>query len=177
MTECQAVRDQLFEAAPDELAGVARTEVAEHLRDCPRCGPVARVLLDEHARLGRALALVEPSMSADAAVDRVLTMENDESARDRWGERARRFRGFLGAAFPMAAAAAIAAYFVYGFEAPHPAADAPATKVVVSPTAPPSPSPTGGVRVTVPSGSTTIVLSTGNPDITLVWISDKDVPL
>ena len=69
MTACATVREDLLEAPPDELAGVAQTPLAQHLRECQRCGPIARLLLEEHARLGGALAVIQPSLTADAATD------------------------------------------------------------------------------------------------------------
>jgi hypothetical protein len=166
VSACTTIQDELLEAAPDELAGVARTPIAEHLRDCPDCAPVARLLLDEHARLGRALALVQPSLSPDEATDDVLTTAR-LAPDSTWRDRVDRARRFLITALPMAAAAAIAAYFVYGL----PGRDVPAVDVTV-----PAPEvPARFVRATVPAGASAVVLRTANPNITLVWITEKEI--
>jgi len=127
VTDCAIIRDELLDAAPDELAGVAPTALATHVRACPRCGPLARMLLDEQSRLGSALALIEPRMSA-------------------------------------AAAAALAAYIVYGNRPPvylwSVDREVPAT----------------AVRITAMPGTGTIVLQTADPDITFAWIGKEIAP-
>jgi hypothetical protein len=65
----------------------------------------------------------------------------------------------------MAAAAALAAWFVYGDREPVPY---PVGSFV--------PAPARVVRITAPPGISTIVLSTGDPDITFAWIGKEIVP-
>ena len=165
MTSCTAVREELLEAPPDELAGVAQTPLAAHLRECPRCGPIARLLLDEHARLGGALAVIQPNLSADAATDQVLGAagEPHRGARRRGG----RVRRFVAAAFPMAAAAAIAAYFVYGAWPDRP------TTIIASSIGVEEPAEL--VRATAPENGSAVVLRTSDPNITLVWLTQKEI--
>jgi hypothetical protein len=166
MNICATMREELLEAAPDELAGVAQTPIAEHVRECRRCGPIARVLVEEHARLGTALTLVQPRLSADAAADDILATP-DPVPESRWRTRAEGARRFLAAAFPMAAAAAIAAYFVYGV--------LPAEDPIVVVTAMDQERPARVVRATVPEGGSAVVLRTANENITLVWITPREI--
>ena len=162
MTDCAIIRDELLDAAPDELAGVAATALATHVRDCPRCGPLARMLLDEQSRLGSAIALIEPRMSAAAAASDVLALQPVVGAeRETRRERLARFAATV---FPMAAAAGLAAYIVYGNRPPvylwSIEAEVPAT----------------AVRITAMPGTGTIVLQTADPDITFAWIGKEIAP-
>ena len=162
MIDCAIIREELLDAAPDELAGVAPTALATHVRDCPRCGPLARMLLDEQSRLGSALALIEPRVSAAAAASDVLALQPMPlPQRETRRERLARFAATV---FPMAAAAALAAYLVYGNRTPVPYAaferEVPAT----------------AVRITAMPGTGTIVLQTADPDITFAWIGKEIAP-
>ena len=163
MTRCFVAREELLEANPDELAGVAATDLAEHVRTCPRCGMMARILVEEHARLGAALSVVNPRLSPDAAVDQVLGIERFPGAAPARPSRRERVRQFFVAALPMAAAAAIAAYFVYGTGTPDPV---PAISSVRPTT----------VVVTAAPGTGTAVFATRNPRITLVWFGQEITP-
>jgi hypothetical protein len=163
VTDCAIIRDELLDAAPDELAGVAPTALATHVRACPRCGPLARMLLDEQSRLGSALALIEPRMSAAAAASDVLALQPTTSLPQRETGRERLAR-FAATVFPMAAAAALAAYIVYGNRPPvylwSVDREVPAT----------------AVRITAMPGTGTIVLQTADPDITFAWIGKEIAP-
>ena len=162
MTECIAWQEELLEAAPDELAGVAPTALADHVRDCHRCGETARLLLAEHARLGTALALAQPRRSADDAAAEILATSGvvipyRES-------RLERLQRYAAAVFPLAVAAGLAVYVVYGRDQPVPAAmwveESPAT----------------AVRVTAPPGTGVVVLKTSDPNITFAWIGQEIDP-
>ena len=162
MMECTTYRDELLEAAPDELAGVAPTPLADHVRECRRCGETARLLLTEHARLGSALSLLQPSLSADAAASDVLSaavgvLPFRPSRRERLGR-------FAATVFPMAAAAALAIYVVYGRDE------------AVPQVAQVSEQPATQVRITAPPGTGTIVLTTSDPNITFAWIGQEINP-
>jgi hypothetical protein len=162
VTECTTWQDELFEAAPDELAGVAPTALAGHVRECHRCGETARLLLAEHARLGTALSLVQPRVSADAAAGEILSMSDVVVPyRPSRGERLQRVAATI---FPMAAAAALAIYVVYGRD------DVVPTPVVERE------QPATAVRITAPPGTGTIVLKTSDPDITFAWIGQEIDP-
>ena len=162
MIDCTIVREELLDAAPDELAGVAPTALATHVRDCPRCGPLARMFLDDQARLGAALALVQPRISAAAAASEVLGSE--PIALPLRETRRERFVRFAATAFPMAAAAALAAYLVYGDRIPAPYSAGIREE------------PAQLVRITAMPGTGTIVLNTSDPDITFAWIGKEIVP-
>lgn len=159
--ECTMRRDELLEAAPDELAGVAPTALAEHVRSCGSCRDTARVLLAEHARLGNALALVQPRLSADAAVDEALGATGMLPRRPGRREGVQRF---IAAFFPMAAAAGLAMYVIYGREdgAPRPL-PAPERQIT-------------RVRISAPPGTNTVILRTSDPTITFAWIGREVVP-
>ncbi len=163
MIDCTAAREELLDAAPDELAGVAPTMLATHVRDCPRCGPLARTFLDEQARLGSALALVQPRVSASAAAIEILASQQLALVPDRETARERIGR-FASAVLPMAVAAGLAAYVVYGNRDPVPY---PAFAREV---------PAAAVRITAPPGTGTIVLQTADPDITFAWIGKEIAP-
>ena len=162
MTDCIIAREEMLDAAPDELAGIAPTALASHVRDCPRCGPLARMLLDEQSRLGAALALVQPRLSAAAAASDVLG--DQPIALPLRETRRERLARFAATAFPMAAAAALAAYLVYGNITPVPYAASTYEQ------------PARAVRVTAMPGTGTIVLTTNDPDITFAWIGKEIVP-
>lgn len=167
MRDCLVVREELLDAAPDELAGIAATPIATHVRGCARCGPFARMLLDEQSRLGSAVALVQPRLSAAAAADAVLGAEPPApwlqlvEERESRGER---FMRFVSAVLPMAAAAAIAAYVVYGDRSPVPTP------------APFGEAPATAVRITAPPGAQTVILTTSDPEITFAWIGKEIAP-
>ena len=162
MTECTRYGDELLEAAPDELAGVAPTALADHVRECRRCGDTARLLLAEHARLGTALSLVQPRLAADAAADAILATSSAAIPfRPSRMERVQRLAATL---FPMAAAAGLAIYAVYGRD------DA------VPPIAYVPEEPATEVRITAPPGRGTIVLRTSDPNITFAWIGREIDP-
>ena len=162
MTECTTWQDDLLEAAPDELAGVAPTPLADHVRECQRCGNTARVLLGEHARLGTALSLIQPRVSADAAVADILA--TDDSVVPFRPSRGERLQRIAAAIFPMAAAAAIAAYVVYGRDD-----GVPSTVYAIERAA-------TAVRITAPAGTGTVVLKTSDPNITFAWIGQEIDP-
>ena len=163
MIDCALAREEMLDAAPDELGGVARTELAMHVRSCPRCGPLARLLLDEQARLGGAISLVQPRLSPDAAASEILAIPSIPSrARESRREQLGRWAATL---FPMAAAAGLAAWFVYGNREPVP-----------YPVGTFAQAPARAVRITAPPGTSTIVLNTADPDITFAWIGKEIVP-
>ena len=162
MIDCALVREEMLDAAPDELAGVAPTALAAHVRECRQCAPLARLLLDEQARLGMALGLVQPRLSAAEAASEVLFAHPaSPPMREPFRDRAARFAATV---FPMAAAAALAAYLVYGDRTP-----VPYTGRIVE-------TPAHAVRITAPPGTGTIVLNTSDPDITFAWIGKEIVP-
>lgn len=167
MRDCLVIREELLDAAPDELAGVASTPVATHVRGCPRCGPLARMLLDEQSRLSGALALVQPRLSASAAADAVLGAQPPApylQLVDEGETRGERVMRFAASVLPMAAAAALAAYLVYGDQSPVPYS------------APISERPATAVRITAPPGAQTVILNTSDPDITFAWIGKETAP-
>ena len=163
MIDCRVYYDDLLEAAPDELAGVAPTGLGEHVRDCVHCGETARLLLAEQARLGSALAALQPRMSAEDAADDVLATLDANAPRYSRRARVQRWAATI---FPMAAAAGLAMYAIYGRPEPRP-------PVVVD----------SGlraarqqVRITVPAGAHAVVLKTSDRNITFAWIGPESIP-
>lgn len=53
---CDDILVRLLEADTDELEGRGSSDVAVHVRNCPKCQAVAKAVLDETARLGAAVA-------------------------------------------------------------------------------------------------------------------------
>jgi len=162
VTDCMTWRDELLEAAPDELAGVAPTALSDHVRSCGHCGPTARLLLAEHARLGNTLSLLQPRRSADAAAMEVLgALDVPQPIRYRRRDRLQQFAATI---FPMAAAAALAIYVVYGRGEQVPRRVTPVERSITH------------VRITAPPGTGTIVLTTSDPDITFAWFGQEPLP-
>jgi hypothetical protein len=120
------------------------------------------MILAEEARLGSALAVMQPRRSAGAAASEILAGEEPvlvigETRRERIGR-------WAATIFPLAAAAALAAYVVYGNPEP-----VPYTGDFVE-------APARMIRITATAGTGTIVLNTSDPDITFAWIGKEIVP-
>ncbi len=99
--DCKAAFERLLEADPAELAGRSDTELAVHVRACPRCGAVAARLLEGQEELGNALDELGPRVGVEEALG---------AARVRRRRQERRRHAWQIAA-PLAAAAAVTAIF------------------------------------------------------------------
>ena len=81
MSRCSEIRDLLLEASPQELAGRDDSSVARHVAECPACGKVAALLLEETAALDRALAFQGPP-DVDAILDAALGTHGHTGSED-----------------------------------------------------------------------------------------------
>lgn len=144
MSDCAHVRDLMLEAEPASLLGSGDDPVAAHVRTCPACAALARIVLEETAALDRFLANAGP-VDAEALV---------EAAWDA-PPRAKRItprRHWLG----WAAAAAVAGLLFVRGDRPLPFT--------------PSVAPQGPPPLVEPApGQNVAVLATDNPDITVLW--------
>lgn len=98
---CDAAYERLLQADPVELAGRSDSELASHVRTCPRCEAVAEQLLAGQVQLANALAELGPRTDVGDALSAVR-------ARRRAVSKWELVRGWA----PIAAAAAIAAMMV-----------------------------------------------------------------
>ncbi|MEQ9397901.1 MAG: hypothetical protein RJQ04_01910 [Longimicrobiales bacterium] len=106
MTPCPDRLDAFLTAEPEELAGRGGGPLADHVRECPACATVARALLDETRRLGRALdrlSALPPGFDASRLVARARAPEAPPAAATRTGSR-RPWRAVAGAGVAAAAA-------------------------------------------------------------------------
>lgn len=143
--------ERMLEAEPAELAGEGATPLATHVRSCERCRALGRRLLEEQARLARALETVRPGAAVEEATELALAEETPEAGRFGW----------VPVLAPLAAAAAVAALLLWmpGWQDPG------------RPGAPPAASGPefDQVSVDVHEGSA-IVFATRDPDVTIVWL-------
>ena len=188
----------MLEAGPAELRGDGDTELARHIAGCDRCAAAAATILDELDAVDRAVAhlaadgpgtaeaTAAPSThgEADAAVDAALAairtgrqgdvasldprrrteVDGEPSAR---GSTADADRSWLRAAWvPLAAAAALAAVLVFSRDDPFAGAPPGAP--------PPEPTMEPRVSVTPPADRAAAIMETENPDITIVWLYQRE---
>jgi len=72
MTACDQPLAALLDAEPDELAGRADSDLAEHIRDCSHCSEAARRILMAYGNLDEALAEA-PLVDAESLVERAAS--------------------------------------------------------------------------------------------------------
>jgi len=183
MTDCVVHRERLLEASPPELrqalararatdpraegvgAGIDSARFETHLASCPTCLAAAERVVEGLDALDRALDM-GPDMGLDmgldtalddrsSGVDPVAILERARAAagkgRPSWARSDRMAAALL-------AAAAVALVFVRPPSGPSPH---PPSAVAARPTGP---------DVEAPAGRNVAVLSTDNPDITVLWI-------
>jgi anti-sigma-K factor RskA len=101
--KCDNAFERMLEADPAELSGRSDSELAGHVRECPRCQAVATELLAGQLQLASALIELGPRTEVSEALG---------AAQARWQKTLRRERAWRWA--PLAAAAAVAAAMVIG---------------------------------------------------------------
>ena len=179
MTDCVVHRERLLEASPPELrqalararatdpraegvgAGIDSARFETHLASCPTCLAAAERVVEGLDALDRALDM-GLDMGLDIAlddrssgVDPVAILERARAAAGK-GRPSRARSDRMAAA--LLAAAAVALVFVRPPSGPSPH---PPAEVAARPTGP---------DVEAPAGRNVAVLSTDNPDITVLWI-------
>jgi hypothetical protein len=138
---CDEARERILEADLDELSAGAGSPLQRHLAHCPDCAAAARAVLDQERALGATLGAVRGSRGAEHA----LTHRRSLVGWRRAGVAA------------LALAAGLAGLLLLRRPAPperEPAVARPAE-----------------ARVEVSVDRPFVILSTGNPDVTLVWLN------
>ncbi len=140
---CDAARDLMLEADPDELRGAGATALALHLAGCAECR-----------------ALAERVLAQQAALDRALTAMAEAAQRGprRAGRTGRRL-----ATWGLAAAAGLAALLLARPDRP----DGDGRLAVPPPLA--SAAAPVDVDVSGTPGRSAVVMKTADPTITIVW--------
>jgi len=140
MDECRSFQELMLEADPEELSGSADTPLSVHLLTCPECESIARRFREGEAGLRRIMSSLGPQRPIGAA-------PRPPARRRHWAWAS------------LATAAALSLWF--GLRANGP----PVTNVN------PRAAPTGHSRqaVTVATNQNVVIMSTTNPDITIMW--------
>lgn len=189
---CAQARERMLTADPAELRQGGDSALARHLAHCERCASMAATLtreltqldtaLEEYARAGdpvleaqRALARSREGAEPETGIERSSPETRVHEPRpvvdleDRLERRGRR-RGWAVGLGGVAAAAAIAALLWTGGPEELPPGGVP-------------PGPTGDagnspirprVAVQPPDDQTAVVMATGNPEITIVWLYPRE---
>lgn len=176
---CETALERMLEADPAELRGDDGGELARHVAECARCARVAAALIEETNAVDRSLGAWAEAGSADAATDTALAaLRADRAGRtdDVVPLRPQRTRGVGAAAgasrrdwvrkawVPLVAAAAMAGVLFLGrADTPFPTGSGPAG----TPFEP-------RVSVTPPPDRSAAIMETENPDITIVWLYQRE---
>ena len=189
---CDAALNRMLEAEPAVLRGEGENELARHIAGCERCARVAEAILAELDSVDRALddfaAARAPGAAADAALAAIRTQGDGTVVPTPSGEEetpgptgtllrragpvppgrppagARRRSWTRTAWAPLAAAAALATVLVLARdESPVPTGTASA-----------SPAFRPRVSVTPPADRSAAILETTNPNITIVWLYERE---
>jgi hypothetical protein len=175
---CDTALDRMLEAGPAELRGDAGSPLGRHLAACPRCRPVAEALAAALGSVDDTVTAYARTGDADAAVDAALAASRDTGPGpvgpgDRAGRPDRasgRLSGRLlrspRAWVPLAAAAVVAAVLLVDGPGPGPPVDP--GPVARDPALDPR------VAVVPPPDRNAAVLETRNPNITIVWLYERE---
>ena len=157
MTDCQTTRDWILEVDPEELERYGTGERADHLAECSKCRAFADDILGSEAALRDAFEAVESAVDVEAALVRA------RGAHDAYEATRQRKRWQV--AVPLAAAALGGALLV-GRPSPvpvlrfDPATVRAARALGLAGTRP---------LVKAEGHETVAVLSTDDPNITVIW--------
>ena len=146
----------MLEAEVAELAGTADTPLAEHIRDCPRCGAVAERLLVAQDELAAALDRTKPGVPVKEALRRARVAPAGGDGVGAW------LAG--GAAAGLAAAAILAVLLLTGPEPPEGEPWVGGDGIALVEPEEPAPA------VEAPGDRNVMVLDTGNPKVRIVWV-------
>jgi hypothetical protein len=174
--KCEIALERMLEAEPAVLRGEDVGELAEHVAGCARCARIAATLLEETDTVDRALGEWAGSASADSAADTALAAVRAAGREGVVSPRGDRDPGTAAAAraprqtwvrrawIPLAAAAALAGVLVTARnETPFPKA----TESAGTPFEP-------RVSVTPPADRSAAIMETENPNITIVWLYERE---
>ena len=148
---CSEAFDEILEADREILQGRGDTPLARHIRECVRCGGLARSILTGEAALGRELSGAVPAPDLELLLDQAAALH---PVRRRPRHLQRRTLGFT--LIPLAAAATLVSLFL------NTEPSLPGNPVPVTQSAP-------GLGLDFPEGRNVAVLATDNPDITVLW--------
>ena len=149
MTACPVWAERLVVGAPEELLGVAETELSRHVRDCPRCAAEAHKITAANEALR--VAVSSPEVDAAELINRARRAEAD-------GKRMTVQRS---ARAPRIAWSAIGASIA--------AAAAIVVLLLQKPILEPLPLPVPPQPLVNAADYNLVVMPTPNPDITILW--------
>lgn len=159
---CEAARDLLLEASPEELQSEDDSELARHLAECPGCRRLARAFLEGQAALDREIDSLSRMRSDEETLLAVRRRLAGGAVGDGDSRTSLRFRRGWSVAAPLAAAAALTALL---FGVRHESGPAPARTV----SAPVAPAAAPGPQVDVQADRRFAVMRTDDPKIHVVW--------
>lgn len=165
---CREALNRMLEADPAALRREAGADPAleEHLAGCARCRRVAAALAAELGTLDAGLEELATTGGATAARGEVASASRLPEARRTVSARGRGGRAWI----PLAAAAALAAVLVLGRDGDGPSPDPAGPGGGVGPVAA---GELARVAVTLPTDRGAAVVSTRNPNITVVWLYER----
>jgi len=155
--KCSEAMHEVLEADLNTLAGHGQGRLAQHLQLCSRCRSIADFVLQEEDRLGAQMADAVASPDLDQLLDEALgtdvTVTEVSLPPPTKSIRLRRV-GF--SLVPLAAAATLVTLFLGGEPS------LPGDSYL-------PPQRTAGLGLEVPEGQNAVVLTTDNPEITVLW--------
>ena len=162
MSTCNRPIDPLLTAEPDELEGVADTDLGRHVQDCPQCSAAARKILTANSALN---ALLAESRATDARAIVARARSPERSSVTGWRIRWPAIPPAWGWAAVTAGTLAVWAVLVIFGLRTEPPPDAESTPEIAAVDANPP-------RVDAP-GYSVAVTPTSNPDIVIIWFTKE----
>ena len=149
MTACAVWAERLVVGAPDEISGVAETELSRHVRDCRECAAEAHKITAANEALR--VAITSPEVDAVELIERARHVgANEQKAGVKQSARIPRL-GWTAIAASMVAATAMVVLSLQ--------------KPILEPLPPPvRPQPLVNA-----ADYNLVVMPTRNPDITILW--------
>ena len=149
MTACAVWAERLVVGAPEELSGVAETELGRHVRDCRKCAAEAHKITAANEALR--VAIASPEVDAVELIERARHVgANEQKAGVKQSAR-----------IPRLGWSAIAASMV--------AATAMVVLLLQKPILEPLPPPVRPQPLVNAADYNLVVMPTRNPDITILW--------
>lgn len=162
---CEQALDRMLEAEPAELSGTHDSPLSRHLRACTPCAAVAQTLRAELDAVDGALNVFGRAGDASTAADAALVAARTDPGPPAGAEPSERRRAVRALRYwtPLAAAATLATVLFIG-RGERDAARMPAAEVRAAPV----------VGVHPPADRSAAVLHTANPEITIVWLYERE---